>query len=254
MTDTDGTLPQLFADHFEIGVAQTHTELEQVFRIRGDVYCREFRYESEDRFPDGLERDPYDSRAVHCLITHRRSGRPAGCVRLVTAGECDSDRQLPFESVCGDRVRHPVLHPARLPSRAICEISRLAVHTIFRRRPGEARNPLGDYDEFDPTPKELRTFPLLSVALFLAATGMVVVSGRYHVYAIMEPRLARLLRRSGLAFKQVGDLVEYHGPRAAYHISIDEALQGIHGPLQEFYQLVSQNVYTMPPRAARASH
>jgi N-acyl amino acid synthase of PEP-CTERM/exosortase system len=251
MKNANNSLPELFRDHFQIGIARTPPELEHVYRVRGDVYCREFRYEREEDCPDGLEMDPYDSRAVHCLITHRSTGRPAGCVRLVTAGESETERRLPFEIVCGDRVSHPILHPKRLPRTTVCEISRLAVHTFFRRRPGEATNPLGDYKEFAPTPKEIRTFPLLSVALFLAATGMVVLSGRHHVYAIMEPRLARMLRRSGLAFKQVGELIEYHGQRAAYHISIEEALQGIRGQLAEFYGLVCDSV-NLPGKQARA--
>jgi len=242
MKSAESSLPEQFQDHFEIGIAQTRRELEHVFRVRGDVYCREFQYERAEDCPGGLEIDRYDYRAVHCLITHRRSGHPAGCVRLVLAGEAESDPRLPFEVVCGDRVRHPLLHPQCLPTATVCEISRLAVHTLFRRRPGEARNPLGDYEEFKPTPKEIRTFPLLSVALFLAATGMVELSGRHHVYAIMEPRLARLLLRSGLAFQQVGEVVEYHGARAAYHISIDRALEGIRSQLCDFYELVASNV------------
>ena len=45
------------------------------------------------------------------------------------------------------------------------------------------------------------------------------MAGLDGVFAMMEPRLARHLRRFGIIFQQMGDVVDYHGPRAAFYIS-----------------------------------
>jgi N-acyl amino acid synthase of PEP-CTERM/exosortase system len=131
----------------------------------------------------------------------------------------------------------------------LCEISRLVVHTDFRRRSGERVSPLGRLEYFDITALERRTFPLLSLALFLAATAMVVHSGREHVYAMMELRLARLLRRSGLNFQRVGEVIDYHGLRAAYHIHIREAVEGLDSEVFALYRSLSRDLEDCRPLA-----
>ena len=42
------------------------------------------------------------------------------------------------------------------------------------------------------------------------------------VFAMMEPRLARQLRRFGFMFNQVGEIVEHRGERAPFIIKISE--------------------------------
>ena len=97
MEDTNLSLLENFQRFFDIQLATTETQRKAVFRIRYRVYCEEFGYERPEDFPDRRERDCFDAHSLHCLITHRRSGHPAGCVRLV----CASDEQaLPIESYC----------------------------------------------------------------------------------------------------------------------------------------------------------
>ena len=74
------------------------------------------------------------------------------------------------------------------------------------------------------------------------STSLVARSGRDHVYAMMEPRLERLLRRSGLNFDRISDVMDYHGLRAAYHIHIRDALGGMSAELTELYELVDASL------------
>ncbi len=234
-------LAQTFERYFDIVPADRPDLLERAFLVRGDVYCREFGYEREEDCPGGLETDEFDSVSEHCLVTHLESGRTAGCVRVVEpplAGEL----QLPMQLYCGDSLWRGPLHPSIVTGASVCEVSRLAVHRSFRRRTGEAQSPLGDVDALSSREHERRTYPLISVALFLGATALVVRSGRQHVYAMMEPRLARLLSRSGLNFKQIGSAIDYHGQRAAFHIHIDCALVGLEPMFHALYMRVARRL------------
>ena len=132
-----------FSDYFDVRFAHTEELMRQIHRLRYDVYCREFGFEREEDCPGGLERDAYDDHAVHCLIVHRDSGMGAGCIRVVVPPESTPNFQLPMERFCGFSLTDPILHPARRPRTRVAEVSRLAVHTQFRRRAGESQSPIG---------------------------------------------------------------------------------------------------------------
>jgi len=231
-----GSLMSAFQNYFRVVCANSGELRSMAFRIRGDVYCHEFHFEDESRLSDGQEFDDYDAYASHCLILHQPSNIPAGCVRVVPAGIDPQHQTLPMVEHCAQSFLPGDLHPRRMPQASLVEISRLVVHTEFRRRTGEHATPFGRLEAFNFTDPERRTFPMLSVALFVAATAMVVHSGRKHVYAMMELRLARLLRRSGLEFHRIGEITDFHGLRAAHHIHIDDAVAGLSPSLLELFQ------------------
>lgn len=193
--------------------------------LRYEVYCREFGFEREEDCPGERESDDYDAHSLHCLLLHQQSRHDAGTVRLVLAGETAPAQLLPMVEHCGQSLfaDHP-MHPARHPPELCCEVSRLAVNAAFRKRFGENESPIGQIDGLDISAPELRTYPLISLALFVAATRLVSVCGCQHAYAIMEPRLARRLGAAGLKFERIGSDIDYHGRRAAFHIHIDTAL------------------------------
>ncbi|MCK8515045.1 PEP-CTERM/exosortase system-associated acyltransferase [Methylonatrum kenyense] len=228
--------------HFRFTLALSRSDLQKAFALRYQVYCQEFRFEKEEDCCGGLETDCFDSSSVHCLLEHRGSGQVAGCVRMVlpvmdSSGSLDA---LPLERHCVESLSHRHLHPARLPRQSICEISRLAVSRVFRRRQGEGRSEMGNIHGLVPTDEMLRTAPVIGLSLFLAATAMVGMAGRHHVFAMMEPRLVRLLSVSGFRFFRVGEFVDYHGQRAAYYtdqrqvvLEMQEALRGIYHSIQQ---------------------
>ncbi|MEM6605656.1 MAG: GNAT family N-acyltransferase, partial [Pseudomonadota bacterium] len=72
-----------FYKYFDLSLATTEALQKQVFAVRYSVYCEEFGYENSAEFRDGLEQDTFDEHSIHCLVTHRSSEIPAGCVRLV---------------------------------------------------------------------------------------------------------------------------------------------------------------------------
>ena len=85
-------------------------------------------FENPAEHLDGLERDAYDSHAVHSLLIHRPSATVAGAVRLVLPLE---GKRLPITHACAS----PLLDDTKLlPRETTAEISRFAVSKQFRRR------------------------------------------------------------------------------------------------------------------------
>ena len=234
---SDSALANIFCRFFEL-VWANGEEIEAAQRVRYEVYCREFGFEKEEDCPGGLETDTYDSQSIHCIVRHRASGQVAGCVRVVHTLSDDAVAELPIERYCGHGLEHPRLHPARLPREQICEISRLAIPMAFRRRVGEARSPVGDVNTLLFEPEEYRTYPLLATALFFAADSVVALTGLKHVFAMMQPPLARRLARQGIHFHQIGPVIDYHGPRAPYYVHADYALCAIESSLRPLQNAV----------------
>jgi N-acyl amino acid synthase of PEP-CTERM/exosortase system len=131
----------------------------------------------------------------------------------------------------------------------ICEFSRLAVDGAFRRRVGERATRFGEINAIDITQRELRTFSLIAVSTILAALAMSELIGRTNCFAMMEPFLPRLLKRSGLLVHAAGDKTDYHGVRAPYFFETHEAVGGLQGEMQEFYQAIRSSFGVSGARA-----
>lgn len=230
-----------FQRYFSILLADTPELRDQVYRVRYDVYCDEFGYEEKGAFCDGTEQDEYDPISRHCLIVHKPSGRAAGCVRVVPAKAQDPSFQLPFEKHCGKSLDQGLLTEMNLPRSSIGEISRLAVHKSFRRRSGEHTSRYGDTDHLRLSLEERRTLPYIAISAYLATIVMGDLDDRWNGFAMMEPFLPRLLARAGIQFTRVGENVDYHGVRAAYFITKEKALAGMHPELRELYEMIRLN-------------
>jgi len=232
------SLAESFLRYFDIALATTEAQKRATYHIRYRVYCEEFGYEPRERFPDQAETDEYDDHSLACLITHRASGLPAGCVRLVPALEHEP---LPLEKYCRQSLDREFIEALNLQRSSLCEISRLAVDGAFRRRSGEDASRFGEVNTFC-SPQERRTFPMIAVAAFLASTALTEVSGRTKVLAMMEPFLPRLLQRSGIVFQRAGRDMEYHGLRAPFFITTQDALEHMKPELKEFYDLIHATI------------
>ena len=68
------------------------------------------------------------------------------------------------------------------------------------------------------------------------------LSGREDAFVMMERRLARRLTANGFPFSQIGDPVEYHGSRAAYHVSVQRVLDRMPKGIRLLHQYVDRNL------------
>ncbi len=236
------TLTERFQLYFSVELALTPEQKKEVYRIRYRVYCDEFRFERADRFPNKQEYDDYDEHALHCLITHKSTGLSAGCVRLVPALGGIIETPLPFEKFCPESLDREFINNLNLDRNTVCEVSRLAVDGAFRRRSGEAWTRYGKVENVRCSPHEQRTFALIAVAGFLAATALTDLTGRTNVFAMMEPFLPRLLKRSGILFQRAGRDINYHGTRAPYFIRTQSALENLCPELMELYETIHRQI------------
>ncbi len=248
--DTTGqtlSLAENFQKYFSVEFVANAKQRSDVYRIRYRVYCDEFKYEPADQFTNKEEYDEFDDRSLHCLIRHRSSGMPAGCVRMVPTAVNQLDDWLPFEKYCKKSLDEAYISGLNLERNTICEISRLAVDGAFRRRSGEALTRFGEIDAMDCSQQEKRTFSLIAVAGFLAATALTDLAGRTNLFAMMEPFLPRLMHRSGIAFERAGKDIDYHGIRAPYFITTQLALENMKPELKELYRIVTQQIEMTHP-------
>jgi len=185
-----------------------------VFALRFDVYCVECNFLPGEDYPDGLERDEYDAESVHfCEFDANQS--PAGYVRLVLPDTVDC---FPFQQHC------TTLDPSVLPDPGqSAEISRLMVHSSFRRRRTDGMpGLLSDHDPA-PLPGERRSnSPQVVLGLYRQMYAFSVAHGIRYWYAAMERSLARSLNQMNLRFRRLGPETDYFGPVAPYVADLRE--------------------------------
>jgi N-acyl amino acid synthase of PEP-CTERM/exosortase system len=245
-----------FARYFEMSLAQTDEQKQAVYRVRYNVYCEEFGYEDAEAFKDGFETDAFDEQSIHCLVTHKPTGTPAGCVRLVTV---DADTKMPMEQHCADALDAEFFRHMKNRRGYMAEISRLAVDGQFRRRRGEQESRFGNTSTLHFAAREQRTFSLIAVSLFLAASAVADLLRRTDCFAIMEPFLPVILKRTGVSVQRIGSDFDYKGTRAPYYLNIDEAVRSAPDELRLCYEVVrAQFAEVLVPggnrRASRLAH
>jgi len=238
------------SEHFSSYLAphvSTRNPLKQeAFRIRHDVYCSELHFEEER--PNQMEQDEFDKHSIFSLIEHKNSGNFTGCIRVVESAK-DSE-QLPLEKYCKHAFTDSQLAPGNFRRDQLCEFSRLAVRSAYRRRkmdqfPSAAT---GAINEITYSEKELRCFPFIAIGLYMSAAAIAIERGTHHAFVMMEPRLARSMRFVGINFKQVGPTIEYHGKRAPYYISAERFLDSLKPGFRSLFDKLDKEV--LPQLAA----
>jgi len=226
-------------------IARSSMEKEVSFKIRHDVFATELGLEPENSLK--LETNHSDDYAVHCLMTMKRSHLPCGTIRLVAPYH--NNQLLPIVEYCSESITNMAYHPENFPINEVCEISRLAIPAAFRRRSYDTK---GDASavritDLGVTEKQVRMFPFISVALYLCVTAIGLSTGKRHFYVMAEPALARSMLKIGIELKQIGDVVEYHGKRAAYYINSDIFFAKVKRPFIWLVRRMIKQLQANPP-------
>jgi N-acyl amino acid synthase of PEP-CTERM/exosortase system len=198
----NGGTAALFNRYLSVVRADSDELIDQVYRLRFQVYCVERGFEDPAQYPDGREIDADDARSLHSLLIDRITGQAVGTVRLILPSYGD---ELPLFGVLGcSRAA------SELPAATTAEVSRFAVAKAFRRRFEKRwclQSGCASIGGRGPI-LQLLTFGLIQAVAIMSAFG-----GVTHIVGMMEPALLRLLERLGIAFHPLGGLVEYHGSR-----------------------------------------
>jgi len=242
------TIKDVFNKYFYVTPATSAPLREIAYRIRYQVYCQEFHYEREEDCLGQMEQDDYDAQSQHCLLMHRPSSAPVGCLRLIGPRKDAPHAPLPFQRYCKNSSNYNLFDLSALPPGGFGEVSRLAVLASFRRRQGDEKKPVAFPEEegIDGSAGGRHSFPFIPVSLFLAGLSIFLTSNLHYAFAMMEPRLARLLKRFGIIFIQVGDVVDYHGFRGPFVYSREGALANLTPEVYELWQLINQQLAENP--------
>lgn len=150
--------------------AESDAEMEAVYRLRYDVYCEYLRSLPPENYPDRMECDIFDDRAIHFAAYDR--GRICGVLRLIPDG------------ARGFLMEENFALPANLIRAKTLEISRV----IGRRR-------------FDQR---------VSLLLLKAARKHSLRHGYDFWIGAWQEDILRSLMASGFGFRTIGMRAEYH--------------------------------------------
>ena len=233
-------LGERFRQLFELIPALDDASLDQVFRIRHDVYCRDLGWEPVR--DDGRESDEFDRHSFHCLLRRRDTGEPVGCTRLILARPDDPGYPLPFERSCGDVLDRSIADPARMPRHTLGEVSRLAVMSTYRQRKGELSTPVSVNDDDFGTRGLTTRFPFIPVSLYLGVAAIARRVGVEHAFVLTEPRLASHFVRIGFDIRAVGGPIEHRGTRVPSLLSSSKVVAGLRPMIRPLYAVIEAAV------------
>lgn len=240
-------LAEIYEKYFEVypHVDGDSEKLEEVYRLRFQVYCVENSFEDPLQYPDGLEKDPFDDRSIHGLLRHRQTNTTAGTVRLVFPAKDNPERMLPIDQVCGETV---LKDADILPRTTLAEVSRFAVSKEFKRRQGEMSSLSGVSPEWNEERAKAhgRRIPHLCLGLIKALVYNSGEQGLTHWCAAMEPALLRMLQRLGIYFVNLGPLVEHHGWRQPCYTELGPMLSRVKSERPDVWELITDYGQLLP--------
>lgn len=243
-SDEAEAISKHFSTYLTPCIAYSEQLKQQVYALRHQVYCEELHFEETNA--QQMEQDEFDQRSLHCFIRHLNSGALAGTLRVITTGH--NDEPLPLEKYCSHAITNENIKPRHFLSHQICEISRLAVPAAFRKRQVDqfAGGATGAINEQTFSTEELRFFPYIAISLYLSAIAICYKSRLYHVFVMMEPRLARSLGFVGIYFTPIGPTVEYHGKRAAYYVDVRQIRKTLSSGYKKLLTMMVRELFTHP--------
>jgi len=189
-------------------ICRTIDDINTCLKLRYEEYCLKRNWENATEFPDGLEKDPHDDKAVHILLVDRLLGRPVGTVRVLFHRPGDPiEESLPSFQLSPAFKAH-FMDLAR--TKHIAEVSRFTISrdkiTKKQNRQDLARG----------------VFPALALVKgVLKATAFDQVD---IVVKTVTPSLKRLLARTGFHYQDIGVRIEHHGARVPVYRSIPALL------------------------------
>lgn len=231
----------MLIDRFVTVLADTPAARDLHFHLRYKVFCQETGFEDATRFPDKKETDGYDRYATHFLVWDRVGEEWVGAMRLVPGRH----GRLPSESICAEPLAY--LEESRHRS---AEFSRLCILAKHRQSPASTffgLRPSGGGPQSAPTPVFYRQEDNeIFLRLLRASFEWGEAQGIDFCYFIVNPALARVLRRFGIPLEVVGRKVEHRGTRIPHRYEIAHAREGMLASCSGFARLVRNGPAYVP--------
>lgn len=236
-----------FAPYFtarRLAMLDDPAALEEAYRLRYEVYCKDCRFLTEEDYPDGSERDEHDASSLHAMAFNLQGGL-VGYSRLVMPDACGL---FPWQSYCAALIEGTVLPPP-----TVCaEVSRLMVRRDYRRRQGDVVQG-ASVGLSEPAPEDFRERyrrrPQILLSLYRQMYQHSRQNGIRYWYAAMERGLAGALSIMGFPFHRIGDEVDYFGPVAPYLADLRVLEQVLAEKMPEMLQWMQEDADERPDPA-----
>lgn len=200
--------------------------MEDIYRLRYEVYCIERNFLDENDYPDGLETDVYDICSAHFAAYNHQ--HIVGTVRLV---QPEADQLYPFEGHCRvfkDFRFRPRRQAAEISRLVLCRASRRGRHRgEFAKIMGNGNNEGAGELKVKPSTaikgsQKRGDIPQLLLDLYREIYRHSRCNGIRYLYAAMEKWLACSLDHIGFRFGPIGPATDYYGPVNPYIIDLEE--------------------------------
>ncbi|MDR4651545.1 MAG: PEP-CTERM/exosortase system-associated acyltransferase [Nitrosomonas sp.] len=243
-----------YQKYFEIVLAETPELREIAYQIRYHVLCQEQRIPGFDQssYPEKLEKDDFDDRAMHALLKHRSSGNYIGTIRIVLPDPSAPDKPFPVESYT--HLDTEYLKNQNVSRLETAEISRALVIKEFQRRKGDMlyqetnEGESSDENKNSFKQKDRRVTANISLILMAAVVQMSVKSNAENWLSFINPALNRLLSHSGMEFTPIGPLVECHGIRRPYFAKMTDILNKTYNEYQDVWEILTDQGKFLPAK------
>ena len=232
---------QHYQQYFYAKHANTPELKTLAYKLRYKIYAKEY---GDDVFKTGkdlkIETDEYDDEARHCLLFHKPTHTPIGYIRLVPYNE-KSKKPLPLEHICQNNFDKNLISLAELRSKETGEVSRMAIESSFRRRAYDVSFQFRDKGSSSTDNRRLK---INYLPLCIALMGILSCQESKLSYsvALMEPKLAKLLKMFGIQLRKIGSVVEFHGQRAPFIHYPQGACDHLRAEFRELYSLIKEEL------------
>ncbi|MFS4580620.1 PEP-CTERM/exosortase system-associated acyltransferase [Phaeobacter sp. C3_T13_0] len=210
-------------------LCRTIDDIKACMRLRYQEYCINRSWEASEEFPDGLERDEYDDRAVHILLKDQRTDLAVGTARILYQSFGARGQQLPsFDR--SDKFQTYMRQTWTEGS--IIEISRF---TLSR-----------EHLETDLSRANLAASVFPALALVRGILQAIANDNANTVIMTVAPSLQRMLARSGFRYHDIGERFDHRGTRAPIYRDISALLAELFDKNTEVWRYVTDNGQTWP--------
>jgi N-acyl-L-homoserine lactone synthetase len=173
--------------------SQAHI-LEEIYKLRYEVYCLECNYLAKQCYHAAIENDEYDECSTHFAAYALKTDTILGTARLI---QPKTEQIYPLQNYCTffDQFSPP-------PQEQTAEVSRLIIQKNHRRKQShDKRLLLGIYKNIYLHSRE---------------------NGIRYWYAAMEDSLAHSLAKMGFEFFPIGPTADYYGPIKPYLANFEQ--------------------------------
>ena len=213
-----------------------HTDkalMEESFRLRFQVYCKECGFIKEKDYPNGIETDEYDDQSVH-FAALSADGDLTGTLRMILPGKLP----LPIVKYYPDLFKN-----TDTSKNDFVEISRLVISKNVRRRKNDQlyyEPQIDDQVMGDGKEHFIRRAKPMAFGIYRELYRESKSLGINQWYTIMEKSLYLLLRIHGFKFECIGPEIDFFGPVNPYVGRIDAIEHEVKEKFEKFYQYFTE--------------